>query len=390
MSCWDDILRESVGQTEFQEHAEIPFLTSSFTFRNAQAAADMFAAHGRGYIYSRFSNPTVATLNRRIALMEGAECALSTASGMAAILMTVMGICRSGDRIVCGENVFGSTIQLLSNIIAKFGVNIEYVADTTIDSWRRAACIDDCTALMLLETPSNPMHEVADISALAEVAAQAGAVLAVDNCLLAGIQRPLALGADLVIHSGTKYLDGQGRVLGGIVAGGESLLMDKLYPFLRTAGPAISPFNAWVLLKSMETLPLRMQQHAESALLLARWLEAQSSVRRVWYSGLPSHPAHELAMRQQSNVGGGLITFAVCGGREAAWRFIDALQCFSITANFGDTKSIVTHPATTTHSRLAPEVRARLGICDDVIRLSIGLESPAVLQADMAQAFAVL
>lgn len=388
MADWDHarLLRASPGATAHREHSEPLFLTSSFAFASAAQAAEYFDTPGADYIYSRFSNPTVAMLNQRIALVEGAEAALSTASGMAAILAAVMGVCRQGDRVLCGANVFGATVSLLSAHLGKFGVETRYVAGGGLDSWRQAAA--GGAALMLLETPSNPMQQVADIAGLAQIAKDAGALLVVDNCFCAGSQQPLKHGADLVMHSATKYMDGQGRVLGGCLAGSQALLMEKIFPFLRAAGPALSPFSAWVLAKSLETLPLRMRAHSAAALAVAQWLQEQPQVRQVLHTALPSHPQHALAMRQQGGLGSGLVTFCIKGGKAAAWRFVDALRMFSITANFGDTKSIVTHPASTTHQRLTAEERERVGLTDEVIRLSIGLESADELIADIGQALA--
>lgn len=379
-----DLLRANPGATEYREHAEAMYLTSSFTFTSAAQAAEYFATPGQDYIYSRFSNPTVAMLNQRVAVLEGAEFALSTASGMAALTAVIMGVCRQGDRVLCSAHVFGATIQLLSVHLAKFGIGVEYVAGYELEQWRQAAA--GGAALMIIETPSNPMQEVLDMAGLAQIAADTGAVLLVDNCFCAGCQQPLQYGATLVMHSATKYLDGQGRVLGGVIAGPRELLMTAIYPYLRAAGPALSPFNAWVISKSLETLPLRMRAHSDSALQVAAWLEQQPAVAQVWHTALPSHPQHQLAMRQQGGLGGGLVTLRIKGGRDAAWRFIDALRCFSITANFGDAKSIVTHPATTTHQRLSPQEKQRIGLDDEIVRLSIGLEAADELIADIEQA----
>lgn len=383
-----ELLRVNAGASGLREHSEALFLTSSFTFENAAQAAAYFAEAGSDYVYSRFSNPTVKTMCERFARMEGAEFALPAASGMAAIAAVLLAFCKAGSRVVCGLNVFGATVQLLEGHLARFGVETVFVEEAGPDAWRRAAARG--ADVFLVESPSNPMQEVVDLAGLAEVAREAGALLAVDNCFCAGCQHPLALGADLVIHSTTKYPDGQGRTLGGCVAGTEALLMGRLYPFLRVAGPAMSPFNAWVVGKSLETLPARMRAHSATALEVAAWLEGQPEVRRVWHTALPSHPAHGLAMRQQRGMGGGLVTLKVRGGRAAAWRFVDALRLFSITANFGDAKSIVTHPASTTHARVSEARRRRMGLDDEVVRLSIGLEAAADLIEDLGRGLAAV
>jgi O-succinylhomoserine sulfhydrylase len=305
---------------------------------------------------------------------------------MAAILATVMGLMRSGEHIVASHSIFGATVQLFTQVLPKFGVETTFVSATDPAEWARA--VRPNTRLLFVETPSNPLTEISDLRALAEVARSAGAWLAVDNCFCTPVlQRPFELGADLVIHSATKYLDGQGRVLGGAVLGPRELVMDGVYPFLRTAGPSMSPFNAWVILKGLETLKLRMQAHSDNALHLARWLEAQPAVERVYYPGLPSHPQHALAMRQQAT-GGGIVSFVVKGGREAAWRVIDSTRMISITANLGDVKTTITHPATTTHGRISPEARAAAGIGEGLLRLAVGLESVADLQTDLARGLA--
>jgi O-succinylhomoserine sulfhydrylase len=378
------LIRENAAQTPFREHSEALFLTSSFTFANAEEAAKHFAKSGEGYIYSRFSNPTADTFCRRLAALEGAPFALATGSGMAAILAALVGACRAGDTVAASMHLFGATVQLLDIFAKRFAVKVVYIARP--EEWARVRR----AALFLAETPSNPLIEIADIGALAKAAHKAGARLAIDNCFCPATQRPLALGADLVIHSATKYPDGQGRVLGGAILGERDFLMENIYPFLRAAGPALSPFNAWVLLKGLETLPLRMKAHGEAALAIARWLEGRKKIRRVLYSGLDSHPARDLAMRQQNGNGGGIISLALAGGRAAAFRFINALRIFSITANFGDAKSTVTHPATTTHSRIPAAMRKKIGLGDNLVRLSIGLENPDDLKADLARALAAM
>ena len=381
-------IRLSAGASEFGEHSEALFLTSSFKFRTAKEAADKFAQTGGGYIYSRFSNPTVQTFQARLAALEGAEFCLATASGMSAILSVIMGVCKKGDRIVASQNLFGATVQLLNNFIAKFGVDVCYVPTANPRAWKKAA--QGGAKLLLVETPSNPLIEVFDIAALSKIAHDAGAILAVDNCFCPSLQKPLSLGADLVIHSGTKYLDGQGRALGGGVAGKKDFLMEAIYPFLRSGGPSLSPFNAWVLAKGLETLSLRIHAHSASALKIARWLEKQRKVRRVLYTGLNSHPAHSLAMRQQQGGGGGIISFFAEGGKEAAWRFIDATRLLSITPNFGDAKSTITHPTSTTHSRVPEEMRRKIGLGDDLLRISVGLESERDIRDDLKRGLSAI
>lgn len=379
------LVRESAGRSEFCEHSEALFLTSSFIFANAAQAAEKFSHPVPDYVYSRFSNPTVKTLTKRAAKMEGAQTALATASGMSAILSLVMGVCKSGDHILCGASAFGATLQLLGEYFPKFGVDVQLLPGFCPQEWKNAT--RENTALMIIESPTNPTLEIADIAALADIAKSCGALLAVDNCFCPYAQRPLSLGADVVLHSATKYLDGQGRILGGIIAGSEELLSARIFPFLRCGGAAMSPFNAWVAAKGLETLPLRMRAHSESALQIAEWLQEQKQVRQVLHTGLKTHPNHKLAMQQQNNTGGGIISFYVKdGGRDAAWRFIDNLRLFSITANFGDAKSTVSHPATTTHAKVDASLRAKLGIDETLIRLSIGLEDPNDLQQDIATA----
>lgn len=375
-------VRAGSVHSQFGENSEALFLTSSFTFESAAQAAARFIGEQPGNIYSRFTNPTVTMFEERLAAMEGAEQCVATASGMSAILACVMGLLKAGDHIVASQSIFGATVNLFSNVIRKFGVETTYVSATDVSEWQ--AAVRPNTRLFFLETPSNPLTEVSDIAAIAAVAKGCGALLAVDNCFCTPIlQRPLELGADIVIQSATKYIDGQGRVLGGAVLGSKKL-MEPVYGFLRTAGPTLSAFNAWVLLKGLETLKLRMDAHSANALELARWLEAQPNVARVYYPGLPSHPQHELAMRQQKS-GGGIVSFEVKGGREAAWRVIDNTRMISITANLGDTKSTITHPASTTHGRISPEARAAAGITDGLIRIAVGLEAVVDIQNDLAR-----
>jgi len=373
-------VRSGTLRTEFQEHSEALFLTSSFTFKNAREAADRFSGAESGNIYGRFTNPSVTMFQDRLASLEGAERCVAFSSGMAAILASVMGLMKAGEHVVASRAIFGSTVQLFNNILGKFGIETTFVSPTDPAEWQAAVRAN--TRLFFVESPSNPLTEISDIAALAEIAHACGAWLAVDNCFCTPIlQRPLDLGADIVIHSATKYLDGQGRVLGGAVLGPHALL-EGVYTFLRTAGPTLSAFNAWVLLKGLETLPLRMQAHAANAMALAQWLQGQGKVKRVLYPGLPSHPQHALAMRQQRS-GGGIVAFELEGGREAAWTVIDHTRVMSITANLGDTRTTITHPATTTHSRLTVEQRAAAGIGEGLIRIAVGLENPADLQEDL-------
>ncbi len=373
-------VRAGQQRSNEQEQGEPIFTTSSFVYETAAEAAARFSGELPGNIYSRFTNPTVRTFERRLAALEGGERCVATASGMAAILSLCLALLRAGDGIVASRSLFGSTHLLFDRYLARFGITTRYAALADLDSWREA--IGPTTRLLFLESPSNPLLEVADIPALAELAHRHGALLVVDNCVMTpALQRPLALGADLVVHSATKYIDGQGRCLGGAVVGREEL-MEEIYSFMRTAGPTMSPFNAWVFTKGLETLSLRMRAHCESALLIARWLSEQPEVARSYYPGLADHPQHRLAVRQQSGFGG-LVSFELAGGREAAWAFIDATQLLSITANLGDTKSTITHPATTTHGRLSPQDRAAAGIGDGLVRISVGLESATDLIADL-------
>ncbi|MHB1187495.1 O-succinylhomoserine sulfhydrylase [Thiobacillus sp.] len=378
-------VRAGTVRSQFNEHSEALFLTSSFVFRNAAEAAARFKGEQPGPIYARFTNPTVSMMEARLAALEGAERCVAFASGMAAIMATVMGLMKAGEHIVASRSIFGSTVQLFSNILGRFGIETTYVSPTDPAEWR--AAVKPNTKLFFVESPSNPLTEVSDIRALADIAHEAGAWLAVDNCFCSpALQKPLELGADIIIHSATKYLDGQGRVLGGAVLGSQTL-MEGVYTYLRTAGATLSAFNAWVILKGMETLSLRMEAHSRNALALAQWLEAQPQVARVLYPGLPSHPQHQLAMAQQKT-GGGIVAFELKGGQAAAWKLIDATRLLSITANLGDTKSTITHPATTTHSRMTAEQRAAAGIGDGLVRVAVGLESLADIQADLARGLA--
>jgi O-succinylhomoserine sulfhydrylase len=378
-------VRAGTVRSQFNEHSEAIFLTSSFVFGSAAEAAARFKGEQPGPIYARFTNPTVQMMEARLAALEGAERCVAFASGMASILATVMGLMKAGEHVVASRSIFGSTVQLFSNILGRFGIETTYVSPTDPAEWR--AAVKPNTKLFFVESPSNPLTEVSDIRALADIAHEAGAWLAVDNCFCSpALQKPLEFGADIVIHSATKYLDGQGRVLGGAVLGSQAL-MEGVYTFLRTAGPTLSAFNAWVILKGMETLSLRMEAHSKNALALAQWLEAQPQVARVWYPGLPSHPQHQLAMAQQKT-GGGIVAFELKGGQAAAWKLIDATRMLSITANLGDTKTTITHPATTTHSRMTAEQRAAAGIGDGLVRIAVGLESLADIQNDLIRGFA--
>jgi O-succinylhomoserine sulfhydrylase len=374
-------VRAGIARSQFNEHSEALYLTSSFVFENAAQAAARFQGSEPGNIYSRFTNPTVTAFQDRLAALEGAEACVATASGMSAILATAMALLKSGDHVVSSSGIFGATVQLFSGILSKFGIDTDYVDGSDPKAWK--AALRPNTRLLYLETPSNPLTEVFDIEALAGLARGAGALLVVDNCFCTPVlQRPIDLGADLVIHSATKYLDGQGRVLGGAILGKRELVMDGIYGFLRTAGPCLSPFNAWVLLKGLETLRIRMEAQSQSALELARWLEAHPRVQKVYYPGLPSHAQHDLAARQQ-RLGGAVVSFEVKGGREAAWKVVDSTRMISITANLGDTKTTITHPATTTHGRISEEARARAGITDGLVRIAVGLESVKDIRTDL-------
>lgn len=380
-----DTLAVRAGQvhTSEGEHSEPIFPTSSFVFDSAEQAAARFSGDEPGNIYSRFTNPTVRTFERRLAALEGGERCVATASGMAAILTACMGLLKAGDHVVCSRSVFGTTVVLFNNFMARFGVETTFVQLDDLASWEKA--IRPETKLLFLETPSNPLTHMVDIAALAEIAHQHDCLLAVDNCFCTpALQRPLALGADLVIHSATKYLDGQGRCIGGAVVGSEELMGGDVYGFLRTAGPTMSPFNAWVFLKGLETLSLRMKAHSAHALEVARWLESQPQVEVVHYPGLESHPQHRLAAAQMSD-NGGILSFELKGGKEAAWKLINATRMLSITANLGDTKSTITHPATTTHGRMGAEARAEAGITDGLIRVAVGLEAVEDIKADLAR-----
>jgi O-succinylhomoserine sulfhydrylase len=382
-------VREGLPATPWGENSEALFLTSSFVHPDAETAARRFAGEEEAFVYSRFGNPTVTMMERRLAAMEGTEACIGTASGMAAIMLTVMALLKAGDHVVCSRSVFGSTIKLLAGEFGRFGVETSFVSQTDLDEWRGA--LRPNTRLLFAETPSNPLTEVCDIAALAGIAHGAGALLAVDNCFCTpALQRPALLGADLVIHSGTKYLDGQGRVVAGAVCGPTALIDDRFVPVMRSAGMSLSPFNAWVVLKGLETLAIRMQAQSARALELAQWLQAQPQVEQVYHPGLESHPQHALAMAQQSGQGGAVVSFVARGARAGAFSVIDATRICSITANLGDTKTTITHPGTTSHGRLTEAQRLAAGIVPGLIRVAVGLEHVEDLKADLARGLALL
>ena len=380
-------VRAGQVRSQFNEHSEALYLTSSFVFDSAAQAAARFSGEESGNVYSRFTNPTVSLFQDRLAALEGAEACVATASGMSAILSLVMALCKSGDHIVASAGLFGATQQLLGTIMPRFGVETRFVAQTRISAWEAAIRPD--TRMFFLETPSNQLTEIADVAALVAVARARGILVVVDNCFCTPVlQKPLELGADLVVHSATKYLDGQGRVLGGAVAG-SSRLVEEVFKFLRSAGPTLSAFNAWVLLKGLETLGIRMQAQSANALELARWLEAHPGVSRVFYPGLPSHPQFDLARRQQKT-GGAIVSFEVKGGRKEAWSVVDQCRLLSITANLGDTKTTLTHPASTTHGRITAEQRAAGGITESLLRIAVGLESVEDLKRDLERGLSIV
>jgi len=387
-------VRAAVDKSQYGENSEALYLSSSFTQPDCETAARRFAGEEEGFIYSRFSNPTVASMEMRLAALEGMEACMATASGMGAILLLCMGLLKAGDHVLCSRSVFGSTIKLIAGEFGKFGVESTFVSQTDLAEWK--AAIRPNTRLLFAETPTNPLTEVADIRALADLAHNAGALLAVDNCFCTpALQQPARFGADIVVHSGTKYLDGQGRVVAGAVCASQALVREKLLPVMRSAGITLSPFNAWVVLKGMETLGIRMEAQSLRALALARWLESHPSVERVYFPGLPSHPQHELAMAQQSGQGGAVVSFDVKGSdaetaRRNAFRVIDATQLVSITSNLGDVKTIVTQPASTSHGRLTEQQRLAAGIRQNLVRVAVGLEHLDDLKADLSRGLDLL
>lgn len=370
------------------EQSEPIFPTSSFTFDSAEQAAARFAGDEPGNIYSRFTNPTVRTFEERLAALEGGESAVATSSGMSAILSTMMALLEAGDHVVSSMSIFGTTRVLFDKYLSKFGISTDYVKLSDLDDWKRA--ITPETKILFLETPSNPLNEIADLEALSALAKENDCLLVVDNCFCTpALQQPLKFGANIVVHSATKYIDGQGRCIGGAVVGDADTVGEQVYGFLRTAGPTMSPFNAWTFIKGLETLDLRMKAHSASALELANWLQEQDAVNKVFYAGLPSHPQHELAKKQQSAFGG-IIAFEIKGGKADAWKLINTLEWISITANLGDSKTTITHPATTTHGRLTDEAKALAGITEGMLRISVGLESIDDIKADLARGFAAI
>ncbi len=382
-------VRAGVDASQYGENSEALYLSSSFTQPDSQTAARRFAGEEEGYIYSRFTNPTVASMEQRLAALEGMEAAIGTSSGMSAILLLCMGLLKAGDHVVCSQSVFGSTIKLIAGEFGKFGVQSTFVAQTDVAQWRDA--IRPNTRMLFAETPTNPLTDVCDIQALADVAHNAGALLAVDNCFCTpALQRPARFGADIVVHSGTKYLDGQGRVVAGALVGPKQLVAEKFIPVMRSAGMSLSPFNAWVVLKGMETLGIRMEAQSQRALDLARWLEEHPRIERVYYPGLQSHPQHALAMAQQSGRGGAVVSFDVKAAdaeaaRRNAWHVVDSTQLLSVTANLGDVKTIITHPASTSHGRLTEPQRQAAGIRQNLLRVAVGLEHLEDLKADLAR-----
>ncbi|WP_092001656.1 O-succinylhomoserine sulfhydrylase [Paraburkholderia lycopersici] len=381
-------VRSGTLRSQFNEHSEALYLTSSFCFGSAAEAAERFRNSETGYTYARFTNPTVTMFQDRLAALEGGEACMATASGMAAILSVVMSALQSGDHIVSSQSIFGSTLGMFSQIFTRFGITTTFVDPTDLDAWKNAVRPE--TKMFFLETPSNPLTEVADIEAVGKIAKASGALFVVDNCFCSpALQQPLKFGADVVMHSATKFLDGQGRVLGGALVGSKQFIMEKVFPFVRSAGPTLSAFNAWVLLKGMETLSLRVEKQSDNALQIARWLETHPAIKRVYYPGLESHPQHALAMRQQK-LGGAIVSFEVKGDtpeaqRANAWRVIDNTKVCSITGNLGDTRTTITHPATTTHGRITPEARAAAGITEGLIRLAVGLENAQDVRNDLAR-----
>ncbi|HYF19219.1 MAG TPA: O-succinylhomoserine sulfhydrylase [Ramlibacter sp.] len=387
-------VRAAVDKSQYGENSEALYLTSSFTQPDSETAARRFAGEEEGFIYSRFTNPTVASMEQRLAALEGMEACIAAASGMGAVLLLCMGLLKAGDHVVCSQSVFGSTLKLIGSEFGKFGVESTFVSQTDVDEWKRA--MRPNTRLLFAETPTNPLTDVCDIRALADIAHGGGALLAVDNCFCTpALQQPVKFGADIVVHSGTKYLDGQGRVIAGALCASKQLVKERFTPVMRSAGITLSPFNAWVVLKGLETLGIRMEAQSQRALELARWLEAHPKVERVYYPGLPSHGQHELAMRQQSGCGGAVVSFDVVGkdpeqARRNAFRVVDATQLMSITANLGDVKTIITQPASTSHGRLTEEQRLAAGIRQNLLRVAVGLEHLDDLKADLSRGLDLL
>ena len=382
-------VREGLPPSQWGENSEALYLTSAFVHPDAATAAARFANEEEAFVYTRFSNPTVTMMERRLAALEGTEACIGTSSGMAAILLMAMALLKSGDHVICSHSVFGSTIRLLQGEFGKFGVQTDFVSQTDVAQWR--AAVRPNTKLLFVESPTNPLTEVCDIAALAQVAHEAGALLVVDNCFCSpALQQPTKLGADIVMHSGTKYLDGQGRVIAGALCASDKLVSEKFVPVMRAAGMSLSPFNAWVVLKGLETLSIRMQAQSARALAMAQWLETQPMVERVYHPSLPSHPQHALAMAQQSGQGGAVVSFIVKGGRAGAFAVIDATRICSICTNFGDTKTTIAHPASTSHGRLSEEQRQAAGITQGMIRLGVGLDDIEDLKADIARGLALL
>ena len=381
-------VREGLPATAWGENSEALFITSSFTHPDAATAARRFANEEDAFVYSRFSNPTVTMMERRLAALEGTTGCIATSSGMSAITMIILGLLKAGDHVVCSQSTFGSTIKLFQDF-AKFGVQTSFVSQTDVGAWK--AAVQPSTKLLFAESPTNPLTEVCDIRALADIAHGADALLAVDNCFCSpALQRPVEMGADLIMHSGTKYLDGQGRVIAGALCGPEELINSKFVPVMRSAGLSLSPFNAWVVLKGMETLTIRMEAQSARALQLAHWLETQPAVERVYYPGLASHPQHELAMKQQRGLGGAVLSFIAKGGREGAWAVSDATQICSVTSNLGDTKTTITHPSTTSHGRWSEAQREAAGITQGMLRVAVGLEDIEDIKADLLRGLATL
>ena len=382
-------VRAAVDKSQYGENSEALYLTSSFTQPDCETAARRFSGEEDGFIYSRFSNPTTASMEIRLAALEGSEACIGTSSGMAAVLLLCMALLKSGDHVVCSRSVFGSTIKLLGSEFAKFGVTTSFVSQTDANAWKQA--MQPNTKLLFAETPTNPLTEVCDIRALADIAHNAGAILAVDNCFCSpALQRPIDFGADVVVHSGTKYLDGQGRVVAGALCATQAMVKEKFLPVMRSAGMSLSPFNAWVVLKGLETLGIRMEAQSQRALELATWLESHPKVARVYYPGLASHPQHALAMAQQSGKGGAVLSFDVHGdtpeaGRKNAFHLIDSTRLMSVTANLGDVKTIITQPASTSHGRLTEAQRADAGIQQHLVRVAVGLENIEDLKADLSR-----